>query len=233
MENLKNRNYFTLRGFCTFFFFLLLDCGGDKFTTAIEIDNDKDGKVDQYMISLKDKPLGIFIGTDEDKDGKMEDLSWVHGTSGKEKESFVLFTEIFSKEQVKTKTWYGPGSIKLFEMSDEDGDGFLETKAYFNKEAKPKILSGHIARVEIDLDKDGKTDAWLFPYKRLELDTNSDGTPDKYSTNEKQIVEAFQQLHNKKKFDLPSLPLEKNRSFAVYPELIKEERWKAILNISF
>ena len=115
----------------------------------------------------------------------------------------------------------------------EDGDGFLDTKVYFNKEAKPKVLSGHIARVEIDIDKDGKTDAWMFPFKRLELDSNHDGIPDKFSTNEKQIADAFQQLHNKKKFDIQTFPLDKKSSFVIYPELIKEERWKAILNISF
>lgn len=216
-----------------FLIFLVFTNCGEKYTSFLELDSNQDGKIDNYMISLKDGSLGILIATDEDKDGKFEDLSWVVGEPGKEKESQVVFNQISKNGAAKSKTWYGPGNIKLVEFSDEDGDGFLETKAYFNKEAKPKVVSGHIARIEIDTDKDGKTDAWLFPADRIEIDSNKDGIPDRVSVNPDKIREAFQHLHAKKKFELETMSLGKENSFVLHPELIKEERWKSIISISF
>ncbi|MBE7413027.1 MAG: hypothetical protein L6Q54_03645 [Leptospiraceae bacterium] len=212
---------------CVFFLFC------NRYTTVTEIDSNKDGKIDQYMISLKDKNLGIAMVVDESKEGNFDDISWIHGEPGNTKESFVVFNKIYKNGKVKSKTWYGPNTIKLIEFSDEDGDGFLETKIYYNKLALPKIINGHIARIEIDTDKDDKTDVWLFPADRVEIDSNKDGVPDRYSTDTKKVQEAYKQFTTSRKFELTTLPLEKPRSFVIHPELIQIDRWKANLNIHF
>lgn len=132
---------------------LFLACSESKFK-SITVDMDKNGKPDQIMHTHSGLNTAVLIETDTDMDGRMEDYLWVSGEATDVKSSLLLFNLIMKNGKPKSKTWYGPGNVKLIEKSDEDEDGYLETTAYFNRFAKPKVMNGIVARIEIDSNKD-------------------------------------------------------------------------------
>ncbi|MCB1193030.1 MAG: hypothetical protein KDK90_21475 [Leptospiraceae bacterium] len=212
--------------------FVLFSCKqSQNLVSVLNIDNNKDGKNDQYMLSLNDSNTSIFIGTDEDRDGVIEDHLWVNAKSkdigGKGVD--LLFNEIKGEKGIFSRLWYGPSNIKLIEKTDEDRDGFIETTAYFNKTALPKVITGHVARIEIDSNKDGKVEVWIFPSVRFEVDKNGDGIPDEYSTNHDDLGKLEYFLSMDKLKELKTSPLNPSQSYTLHPEIIQDERLKAII----
>lgn len=218
------------RLFVLFLLLFLIGCKESKVSFLYK-DNDNDGKNDQYMLTLKELDTSIFLGTDEDKDGTIEDYLWINAKpedmSGKGVN--LLFNEIKGKKGVFSRLWYGPSNIKLIEQSDEDRDGFLESTAYFNYSALPKVLNEHVARIEIDPNKDGKVEVWIFPHTRFELDKNGDGIPEVYSTNLNDLGKLKNFLSMEKLNKLQTMPLANSQSFTLHPEIIQDDRLKAII----
>lgn len=108
----------------------------------------------------------------------------------------------------------------------------METATYYNLNAKPKVLTGIVARSEIDTNKDKKTDLWIFPGKRLEWDQDYDGTPDCFLAGSK-----LGQIDLEKLSDLSLLrqsecsKLKGRDSFVVHSNLIESIQNKAVLEL--
>lgn len=175
--------------------------------------------------------LGTFLETDSNQDGITDDFSWLKADPNRKENTMLFYNELKTKDQVIKQTWYGPGNTKLIEKTDEDKDNYLETTTYYNRFAKPQITKGIVARIEIDIDKNDKTDIWLYPGVRMEKDSDGDGVADCLNKDIMEIQKAFGLENNLS--SLQSLLCSKfanpNLSFAIHPEQIKEERLKAII----
>ncbi|MBM9501050.1 hypothetical protein JWG44_12385 [Leptospira sp. 201903071] len=196
------------------------------------MDQTKDGKVDNILYTKTDSKIAIFMETFEYQKEVPDDWMWLKMDSKNPESYQALYNEIASNDphKVDVKVWYGPGNLKLIEKDDRDQDGYFETTQYYNRFAKPKINSGIIARIEIDSDKDQRTDIWIYPMKRMEIDTNKDGIPDGVSENVDTINEV---LKKRKRIQLPNvLPLTSSQSWALHPERISDETWKAVIPFS-
>jgi hypothetical protein len=173
----------------------------------------------------------VLIETDTDLDGKIDDYLWVNGKKDAVGESLLLFNQIHENGKIKQQIWYGPQSQKLVAKSDEDGDGFLETTTFYNHLAKPKVLEGIVARIEIDKTKDNVTNIWIYPGKRMEISRKSNGIPDCFSEDAAIIQKIFNEMpdwENVRKITCKTLPA--SDSYVLYPERIKDERLKAVIS---
>ncbi|MBM9579330.1 hypothetical protein JWG45_19495 [Leptospira sp. 201903070] len=196
------------------------------------MDQNKDGKIDNILYTKRDSNVSIFMETFEKQKDVPDDWMWLKMDPKDPKAFQSLYNEIASKDPLKVdiKIWFGPGNLKLIEKDDRDQDGFFETTQYYNRFAKPKVNSGIVARIEIDSDKDQKIDIWIYPMKRIEIDTNQDAIPDTFSENPDTIGQVF-----KKGKRIPLLkvqPLPSPQSWALHPLLIPDETWKAIIPFS-
>ncbi|MCC6274714.1 MAG: hypothetical protein IT569_02550 [Leptospiraceae bacterium] len=211
--------------------FFIFSCKGNELIWEAR-DVDKDGKNDQFMVSLKSNNTAVLLLTDERKAGRINDYAWVKAKDDKSQIQ-LFYNESFDVNgKVNYQLWYGPDSIKLIEKQDMNKDGFLETTTYFNRNAKPKIMSNHVARLEFDSNQDGKTDIWYYPNAKIEFDLNFDGIPDKFSSGTNQI--AIPDLLDKEKIkSLKVFDLSRAESFAVHPELIKSKELQAIIPFSY
>ncbi|WP_125226079.1 hypothetical protein [Leptospira barantonii] len=162
-----------------------------------------------------------------------DDWMWLKMDSQDPKSLEIFYNEsaVKNPQRVDRKIWFGPDNVKLIEKNDTDADGFFETTQYYNKFAKPKTNSGIVARIEIDSDQDRKAEIWIYPMKRIELDMNRDGIPDKMSNDFKIISET---LKNYKSFTQRKgfMELSRNQSWTLHPELIQEESLKAMIPFS-
>lgn len=209
--------------------FLFLTCRSPFEATSH--DQNKDNKIDNILYTKTDSKIAIFMETFENQKEVPDDWMWLK-MNPEDPQSFqFLYNEIASKDpqKVDLKIWFGPGNLKLVEKDDKDQDGFFETTQYYNRFAKPKIGSGIIARIEIDSDKDQRPDIWIFPMERMELDTNKDGFPDKL-VSDPQIVRDV--LKDRKQTGIKSSPLSSGQSWALHPELIRDETLKATIPFS-
>lgn len=196
-------------------------------------DQNKDGQIDNRLYTKSDSKISIFMETFEYQKNVPDDWTWLKMDSKNPQSYQTFYNEIASKDpnKIDIQIWFGPGNVKLIEKDDKDSDGFFETTQYYNRFAKPKITSGIIARIEIDSDQDGKSDLWIYPMKRMELDTDKNGIPDKMSTDTKLISEALKNFKSfSQKKDL--LELSTHQSWVVHPEFIQDESLKAIIPFS-
>lgn len=199
-------------------------------TDCSKSDFRQDGDSNARIYTYKQTGFSTFLANDVKRDGIFDDFTWIRGDKNNPKKVMLLFNEAHQKQRVYSRTWYGPGNIKLVEKSDLNHDGILETTSYFNNTAKPMKIGGHIARIEIDRNNDGKTDIWQFPGIRMEFDTNADGSPDKYSLGQTNIknVQLIRNPKIKNK-DLKGQNLDQNRSWVLNISLIKNNRWIALI----
>jgi hypothetical protein len=211
------------------FLLLLIHCSKEIFQTYSK-DINNDSKVDQVMHTHKGLDSAILIETDTDLDGKIDDYLWVNGKAEEKESSMLLYNEGIVDGKVVRKTWYGPGNLKLIEMTDEDGDGYMEATTYFNALAKPKVLVGISARIEIDLMKNGQTALWIYPGLKIELDKNKDGTPD-CSLDWKKVTADMLGGNNKwQRMDAVTCqPISSQQSIVMHPELILQPTNKAVI----
>ncbi|RHX81444.1 Lsa25.6 family adhesin [Leptospira yasudae] len=196
-------------------------------------DQNKDGQIDNRLYTKSDSKISIFMETFEYQKNVPDDWTWLKMDSKNPQSYQTFYNEIASKDpdKVDIKIWYGPDNLKLIEKDDKDSDGFFETTQYYNRFAKPKLTSGIIARIEIDSDQDGKSDLWIYPMKRMELDTNKDRIPDKMSADRKVISEVlknFKSISHRKELS----GLSPNQSWAIHPEFIQDESLKAMIPFS-
>lgn len=134
--------------------------------TPISVETIKNQKIIQW----NEMSLAILISTSEEKDGAFNDHLWIRGDLKDPKNSFSLFNEWtdLKTNLPKRRLWHGPNSYKLVEWYDSNSNGVWEEKHYYNKFAGPKILLGHIARIDFDIDEDGKVDLSYFPFQHFE-----------------------------------------------------------------
>ncbi|MGJ4752607.1 Lsa25.6 family adhesin [Leptospira kmetyi] len=197
-------------------------------------DQNKDGKKDNILYTKSDSKISIFMETFEFQKETPDDWTWLRMDSKDPKSFQIFYNEIASKDpkKIDIKIWFGPDNVKLIEKNDKDLDGYFENTKYYNKFAKPKITSGIIARIEIDSDQDHKVEIWIYPMKRLEVDMNGDGIPDKMSTEAKVISETLKNYKSLAQIK-GLMELSRNQSWALHPELIQDETLKAIIPYSF
>ncbi|AOP35375.1 hypothetical protein A0128_16930 [Leptospira tipperaryensis] len=210
--------------------FSLLNCNSPFEVTSH--DQNKDGKIENILYTKTDSKISIFMETFEYQKEVPDDWMWLKMDPKDPKSYQALYNEIASKDpqKVDSKIWFGPGNLKLIEKVDRDLDGFFETTQYYNRFAKPKINSGIIARIEIDSDLDQRPDIWIYPMKRMELDTNKDGVPDKQTSDPKTIGEALKT--RKQTITSKTSSLSPAQSWALHPELIQDESLKAVILFS-
>jgi len=182
------------------------------------------------MISRQQGKRSILIETDSNGDGVIDDFLWVNAKEEKVTDSQLLFNEMTDEKYIPVEQiWYGPKNFKLIGKIDLDKDGFLESTVYYNYNAAPKITKGIIARIEVDSNRDGKINYWIYPGLRIEADHTASGSPSEFTENPDIISEIIQTIESKKKWEKPLSPLNPSKSFALYPDLIPNETNRAII----
>lgn len=184
-------------------------------------------------ITLRDWGLMIMLLSDTNDDGKTDDFSWVMGSYREPQRSRILYTES-TREDLRTRTWYGPGNIKIIAREDMDKNGTMETTVYYNEKARPQAAYGTVARFESDTNGDGLVDLWVYPGSRMEIDTTGDGMPNRYTIEQKQIQEnmaLFDRGVKREKF--VGIPLAPGASWALNPALITNKANRALIPQSY
>ena len=210
---------------------LSLSCNESKTQNLCSINIlSPEGKSNQQMITRTGINRTVLIETDSNGDGKINDYVWVNADSNLKENFQLLFNEIQSRENIPIEQiWYGPKNHKLIGKSDLNKDGILESIVFYNNMAAPKVVQGIVARIEVDTNLDGKTDLWLYPNLRVELDSNFLGTPNFYSENSEVISGIYNSFVDNKKWEKQLQPLEKSKSYALHPELIPRDVNRAVI----
>ena len=178
--------------------------------------------------------MAILMESDGSGDGQIDDWLWVKGDLSKPNEAILLFNEIQDgKGFIVEQIYYGDKNHKLMGKSDLDKDGFLESTIYYNFLAKPKVIQGIVARVEIDGDKNGSPEIWIYPGLRIEYDGNRDGIPEWVSEDLEIIQQVYENFQKMKDSILSMKPLPKEKSLVLHPELISTEKHKAVIPRSY
>ncbi|EMM72083.1 adhesin Lsa25.6 [Leptospira weilii] len=192
---------------------------------------DKDKK-NQTAFVLQPEKLLVMVRTDSDLDGKTDLWTWVRGDDKNPKASLVLFEELIRKGN-HSRTWYGPGNRKLIEQNDLDEDGRWESMVYYNAFAIPKETMRIVAHVEMDLYGKGKPSLWIFPEARMELDLDDDGKPDHLLTKQELMLENFAKLQKGKEISKKDFsPMSASSSWVSNPKQIVNPRYQALINQS-
>ncbi|XDD49852.1 lipoprotein [Leptospira sp. WS92.C1] len=211
--------------------FLVTACSPS--VTITSHDQNQDGKIENKLYTKSDSQISIFMETFEHQQELPDDWMWLKIDSKDPKSFQTFYNEMASKEpqKIDRKIWFGPNNLKLIEKKDQDQDGYFETTQYYNRFAKPKISSGIIARIEIDLNKDQKPDLWIYPMKRVELDTNQDGIPDRMSLDPQVISDVFKKIKLSDRFD-QTTKIIPSQSWVIHPEFISDESLRAVILFS-
>ncbi|WP_061249722.1 adhesin Lsa25.6 [Leptospira alstonii] len=192
---------------------------------------DKDKK-NQTAFVLQPEKLLVMVRTDSDLDGKTDLWTWVRGDDKDAKASLVLFEELIRKGN-HSRTWYGPGNRKLIEQSDLDEDGRWESMVYYNASAVPGQTMRIVAYVEVDHYGKGKPSLWIFPEARMELDLDDDGKPDHLLTNQDRMLENFAKLQKGKRISEKDFsPMSASSSWVLNPKQIVNPRYQALIQKS-
>jgi hypothetical protein len=205
----------------------LISCGGSDFRSTDR--KDEDGKIFQKIYHQNDRKLGVLVLTDTNRDGEMDDYLWVRSELLQPEKSIVLFNEVYRENQINQQIFYGPGNLKIYELTDVNEDGIMDTQIYYNSRALPKVLTGIIARAEIDIDQDGTPDFYIFPGKRIEWDskTNSVCWSESPAILSKALTIDIFQPSIKKELDSLCQKISLTQSWARHPELIKDKQYMA------
>ncbi|EMF80194.1 putative lipoprotein [Leptospira weilii serovar Topaz str. LT2116] len=192
---------------------------------------DKDKK-NQTAFVLQPEKLLVMVRTDSDLDGKTDLWTWVRGDDKNPKASLVLFEELIRKGN-HSRTWYGPGNRKLIEQNDLDEDGRWESMVYYNASATPKETMRIVAHVEVDLYGKGKPSLWIFPEARMELDLDDNGKPDHLLTKQELMLENFAKLQKGKEISKKDFsPMSASSSWVFNSKQIVNPRYQALINQS-
>ncbi|MDI7173494.1 adhesin Lsa25.6 [Leptospira santarosai] len=214
-----------------FALFILSSCKDDRIKISDLGVIDKDKK-NQTAFILQPEKLLVMVRTDSDLDGKTDLWTWVRGGDKDPKTSLVLFEELIRKGN-HSRTWYGPGNKKLIEQNDLDEDGRWESMVYYNASAIPKQTMRIVAYVEVDLYRKGKPSLWIFPEARMELDLDDDGKPDHLLTNQNLMLENFAKLQKGKEISQKDFsPMQASNSWVLNPKQIVNPRYQALISQS-
>ena len=147
----------------------------------------------QYRLLIENlSNYGIFTTSSRNVE-KPTTLQWLKVEKEKSDQPELYHIETRQGKRLHTKTWFGPGNIRLLRTEDINKDGKMDMVRYFNQNE----LTGKkntTARMDIDVDGDGRPEAWIFPAARMEFDTNGDNLPDHISTQDNQRVTNFLDL---------------------------------------
>jgi len=184
-------------------------------------------------IILRNYGLMIMLMVDNNGDGKPDEFNWVMGNLRDVQKSQLLYNETMLPE-LRTRTWYGPGNIKMIAQEDMDKNGAFETTVYYNENARKGVQFGKVARFESDTNGDGKPDVWAYPVVRMEMDKNFDGVPDAITTNQKDIQNNLVMIEKGVKLEkFAGWPLAPTGSWALHPELIDRKENKAMIPYTY
>lgn len=206
---------------------IFVSCNGSYFRPTDR--KDETGKVFQKIYHQNDRKLGVLVLTDTNRDGEMDDYLWVRSELLQPEKSLVLFNEIYKENRVNQQIFYGPGNRKIYELTDGNEDGVMDTEIFYNSQALPKVLIDIIARVQVDIDQDGSPDFYIFPGKRIEWDfkTNSVCWSESPSLLAKAISKDIFQPSIKKELDSLCQKISITQSWTRHPEQIRDKRYKA------
>lgn len=192
------------------------------------------GNPKQQIVTRNGLDRVILVETDPDGDGIINDYVWVNASSIQREKHLLLFNEIQTDKNIPIEQiWFGPKNYKLIGKIDLNKDGNLESTVYYNYKAAPKIISGIVARIEVDSNLDGKTDIWIYPNLRLEIDSKFLGVPNGYTENIEEINEIFKKIETNQKWKNTFNLLQNDKSFALHPELITREDNKSVIQFGY
>jgi hypothetical protein len=221
-------------------FLLLFLSSCNKEQTKFTERKDENGVIYQTMLSLPSLALGVFVQTDSDHDGNMDDFLWTRTDLKNPTESLLLYNEIFKENHLSQQIFYGPSNRKLYERMDLNEDGTLDTEIFYNSKALPKVINDIIARVQIDTNKDNKPEFVVFPGNRVEWGWGFDkekGFTGTLCYSEDAVV-LIDSLTTKafdpdwfKQMDSKCRKLLSSASWYLHPERIHDTRYRAVLQL--
>lgn len=216
------------------FLFLLSACRS-PFET---IDFSAASRAEPNVHSFRYKKTGkiVFVEIDEHRSGQADTWQWVSTDPKRSDKSNILYREQISKpgNAVDTKSYYGPNNFRIVDLLDTNGDGVFETSIYYNWNAVPQVLTGTIARIESNLDGKKGVNLWIYPMVRMEIDTDEDGKPDRFTENEELIAEEYSKFVKGRRVSTTDFRnLNPDRSWALHPFLIPEGKNRGVVSGSF
>lgn len=187
----------------------------------------------QHLYTVEARKQAVLTEFDATEKGGIGDLIWMRASrapgAGRQIPD-LFFQENRRKGKVYEEVWFGPGNFRLVGREDLDGNGTLETMVYYNGAAAGGFVGSVIARLELDTLSAGRTDIWVYPGRRMELDTDGDGKPDRVQDEPRLTVANFSALTRTMRIaGLVHQPLNPARSWALHPSLISEPRFRAVI----
>lgn len=192
------------------------------------------GNPKQQLVTRSGIDRVVLIETDPDGDGILNDYVWVNADSAQREKHLILFNEIHADKNIPIEQiWFGPKNYKLIGKIDLNKDGKLESTVYYNFKAAPKVVSGIVARIEVDSNLDSITDIWIYPNLRMEIDNKFLGVPNEYTENIEEINGIYKKIETNQKWKQTFSPLQKDKSYAIHPELIPRNENKAVIPFGY
>lgn len=197
---------------------------GLKFGAPVKmwhVDTTGDGVADTwgYFINEPGNFRPIYEEIDKNLDGHSDEFIWagsaVYSPKNRPEREVVKVHEESDQNndgKIDTIKWLLPNEFFAMGQLDEDNDGFFETTTYYN-------IKKQIVRKEKDTDHNGKPDVILWTMiPRVEVDSNSDGIPDKFKTAKSNL-----ELESVKKDSVGLLPLAKSDSWYLNQNKVPQE----------
>ena len=118
--------------------------------------------------------------------------------------------------KVQKKIYYGPGSLRLLQVSDLNMDGKMDTMTYYNASQLKGNNMRDVAYKEIDVDGDGDIELWYYPGARLEYDLDNNGKADHIIEGDDKMGQVIMGMVNDLSLEkLQGSPLNASRAWSI------------------